>query len=97
MKIPGVGFEEQYTRFYSEASAAAHLVGFVAGDGTGVKGYVGIEGFYERLLKGKERYSVELRDSLGRTIIFSRKSLNNGSDGRNFVLSLDRSVQFFVE
>jgi len=97
MQIPGVGFEEQYTRFYPEASAAAHLVGFVAGDGTGVKGYVGIEGFYERLLKGKERYSVELRDSLGRPIISSRTSLNNGSDGGNLFLSLDRSVQFLVE
>lgn len=97
MEIPGVGFEENYTRFYPEASVAAHLIGFVGEDETGVKGYVGLEGFYDRLLKGKERYSTEFRDSLGRPIISSRTSTNSGLDGGNLFLSLDRSVQFLAE
>jgi cell division protein FtsI/penicillin-binding protein 2 len=98
IQIPGVGFEEHYTRFYPEASAAAHLVGFVGKDEEGQdKGYVGLEGFYDRLLKGKEGYSIELKDALGRPIIAKRTSMTNGLDGGSLSLSLDRSVQFLVE
>lgn len=97
LQLPGVGFEEDYTRFYPEASIAAHLVGFVGGDGAEAKGYVGLEAFYDRLLKGKEGYSIELRDALRRPIISKRTSVASGSNGGNLFLSLDRSVQFLVE
>lgn len=98
MQLPGVGFEEHYTRFYPEASVAAHLVGFVGKNETGQdKGYIGLEGFYDRLLKGKEGYAVELHDALGRPIISKRTPMTSGSDGGNLFLSLDRSVQFLAE
>ncbi|MDP2586094.1 MAG: penicillin-binding protein 2 [Candidatus Levybacteria bacterium] len=98
MQIPGVGFEEHYTRFYPEASVAAHLIGFVGKNEQGQdKGYVGLEAFYDRLLKGKEGYSIELRDALGRPIISKRTLMTSGSDGGSLYLSLDRSIQFLAE
>jgi len=98
VQIPGVGFEEHYSRFYPEASIAAHLIGFVGKNEAGLdKGYVGLEGFYDRLLQGKEGYSIELKDALGRPIISKRTLLTNGSDGGGLSLSLDRSVQFLAE
>jgi len=98
MQLPGIGFEERYTRFYPEASIAAHLVGFVGKNEVGQNtAYVGLEAFYDRLLKGKEGYSVELHDALGRPIISERTLMTKGSDGSNLLLSLDRSVQFLVE
>jgi len=98
IQLPGIGFEEHFTRFYPEASIAAQLVGFVGKDEEGQdKGYVGLEGFYDRLLRGKEGYSIEFRDALGRTIISSKTSMTGGSDGSNLFLSLDRSVQFLAE
>lgn len=98
IQLPGVGFEEHYTRFYPEASTAAHLVGFVGKNEEGQdKGYVGLEAFYDRLLKGKEGYAVELRDALGRPIISKRTAMTSGLDGSSLFLSLDRSVQFLAE
>ncbi|MDP2637871.1 MAG: penicillin-binding protein 2 [Candidatus Levybacteria bacterium] len=98
MNIPGIGFEEHFTRFYPEASTAAHLLGFVGkGDAGQDKGYVGLEGFYDRLLRGKEGYGIELRDALGRPILSKRIDKISGSNGGNLILSLDRSVQFLVE
>ena len=98
IRLPGVGFEEHYSRFYPEASIAAHLVGFVGKTESGQdKGYVGLEGFYDRLLKGKEGYAVELHDALGRPILSKRINSNGGSDGGNLILSIDRSVQFLAE
>lgn len=98
MELPGVGFEERFARFYPEASIAAHLVGFVGKNEAGEdKGYVGVEAFYERLLKGKEGYSTELKDALGRPIIAERTLVASGLDGNNLILSMDRSIQFLVE
>jgi len=98
MQIPGVGFEEYYSRFYPEASIAAHLVGFVGkNEGGQDKGYVGLEGFYDRLLRGKERYTLELHDALRRPILSRRIDNARSSDGSNLALSLDRSVQFLAE
>lgn len=98
VQLSGVGFEEHYRRFYPEASIAAHLVGFVGKDEGGQdKGYVGLEGFYDRLLKGKEGYSTELHDALGRPIVSKITLLTSVSDGGNLLLSLDRSVQFLAE
>jgi len=98
LRIPGVGFEENYKRFYPEASIAAHLIGFVGKNELGQdKGYVGIEGYYDMLLKGKDGYSIELKDALGKRIISERASISNGVNGSNLILSLDRSVQLLAE
>jgi stage V sporulation protein D (sporulation-specific penicillin-binding protein) len=98
MQIPGIGFEEHYPRFYPEASIAAHLIGFVGKDDQGQnKGYVGLEGFYDRLLSGTEGYSIELHDALGRPIISKRTLMSSGLDGGTLLLNLDRSIQFLIE
>jgi cell division protein FtsI/penicillin-binding protein 2 len=73
-------------------------VGFVGKSESGQdKGYVGLEGFYDRLLKGKEGYVVELHDALGRPILSKRIDRTSGSDGGSLSLSIDRSVQFLAE
>src|SRR3989344_2528787 len=44
LNLTGIGFIEQYKRFYPEASVAAHLLGFVGKDENGThKGYFGLE------------------------------------------------------
>ena len=99
LNIPGIGFEEHFSRFYPEASIAANLIGFVGKDESGRdKGYVGLEGFYDRYLRGKEGYAIELHDAMGRPILSKRTdSTTKGTDGGNLILSIDRSVQFLIE
>lgn len=98
MNLPGIGFEQYFTRFYPEASMAASLVGFVGKNDDGKdKGYFGLEGYYDRLLRGKEGYSVEIHDALGDPILSKRNTVSNGVDGSSIILSLDRSVQFLAE
>ncbi len=96
--IPGIGFEEQFVRFYPEASMAAQLIGFVGKTLEGKdKGYFGLEGYYDRLLKGRKGHSFEIRDALGSPILSRRNESLSGVAGSNIILSLDRSVQFLVE
>ena len=98
LKVPGIGFEQEYSRFYPEASLAANLLGFVGKDSLGDnKGYFGLEGYYDRLLHGKEGSAIEIMDATGRPILARADSNNNGTDGGSIVLSVDRSIQFLVE
>lgn len=96
--LPGVGFDDQSIRFYPEASIAAKLLGFVGKDELGGdKGYFGLEGYYDRQLRGKEGVATQIHDALGRPIL---AKLNNGSgeiNGRNLILHIDRVLQFILE
>lgn len=98
LNLPGVGFEQEFNRFYPEASMAAQLIGFVGKDQFGEdKGYFGVEGYYDRQLKGKSGIAIQVHDAFGRPIL-SRMNDNSGAiNGRSLVLSINRSIQFLVE
>lgn len=97
LKLIGIGFEKEFTRFYPEASLSAHLIGFVGKDEGGkAKGYVGIEGYYDRLLSGKEGKSLQVHDAFGRPILAETREASP-IQGSDIILSLDRSIQFLVE
>lgn len=98
LKLPGVGFEEGFNRFYPEASMSSHLLGFVGKNELGQdKGYFGLEGYYDRLLRGKESYGIEIHDALGRPILSKMNMTSGDIKGSDLVLNIDRAVQFLVE
>lgn len=98
LKIPGVGFEPESTRFYPEASLSAHLVGFVGKDNEGKdQGYFGLEGYYNRLLSGKEGKAIQVHDAFGRPILAKTSKVASQIDGSTLILNINRSVQFLVE
>ena len=98
-KITGMGFEQEFERYYPEASMAANLLGFVGKDEYGnSRGYSGLEGYYDRLLRGKEGTALQIHDALGRPILArvdSEKSF--GTDGNSLILNINRSIQFLAE
>lgn len=98
LRLQGVGFEEESVRFYPEASMAAHLVGIVGKDQLGQdKGYFGLEGYYDRQLKGKPGVSVQIHDALGRPILAKMNKNSYEVDGRKLTLNINRAIQFLVE
>ncbi|HEX7041674.1 MAG TPA: penicillin-binding protein 2 [Patescibacteria group bacterium] len=98
LNIPGIGFQVEYTRFYPEASMAAQLLGFVGKDSQGNdKGYFGLEGYYDRQLRGRDASAVEIHDALGRPILSKLDNSAQSQDGRTLVLHINRAIQFLVE
>lgn len=98
MKITGLDFEESQSRFYPEASMAAHLLGFVGKDENGEpKGYFGLEGYYDRQLRGKPGISMRMQDAWGNPVVSKLNEFSGKVDGRSLVLHLDRTVQFVLE
>ncbi|HEX8932090.1 MAG TPA: penicillin-binding protein 2, partial [Patescibacteria group bacterium] len=98
MDFPGVGFQEQYVRFYPEASTAAKLLGFVGRDENGNdKGYFGLEGYYDMQIRGKEGFATQIHDALGRPILAKMSNLDDKVDGRDLLLHVDRTIQFILD
>lgn len=97
LNLPGIGFEKSFTRFYPEASMAAQLIGFVGKDDLGKdKGYFGIEGHYDRLLRGKDGKMLQVHDAFGKPIL-SKITSTSEINGSSVVLSIQRPIQYIVE
>jgi len=98
LNLSGVGFRLEPRRFYPEASTSAHLLGFVGNDLNGQdKGYFGLEGFYDRELRGREGVLRQEKDVRGLPILLGEGVEESAQDGRSLFLHLDRSIQFIVE
>lgn len=98
LNLAGIGFEREDTRYYPEASMAAHLLGFVGSDDQGRnKGYFGLEGKYNLELGGRSGFLRQEKDAQGRPILLGKIHTQSVEDGRDLVLGLDRTAQFIVE
>jgi len=98
LNISGLDFQQDQMRFYPEGSMSAQLLGFVGSDDAGRdKGYLGVEGFYNRQLEGKPGFLKQESDPNGRPILTSSYLPVNPEDGYTITLTIDRSVQLIVE
>lgn len=98
LKLTGVGFEKEGKRYYPEASMSAHLLGFVAVDSRGDdKGFFGIEGFYDKELKGRNGLLRQEKDPFGAPILIGEAEKIDAENGRSLKLHLNKTVQLIVE
>lgn len=94
----GLVWQKVTIRDYPEASAAAHLTGFVAANSAGYpQGYFGLEGFYNRELTGREGKEVLETDAIGNPIVSGRQIAQESQPGRTLVTHIDRTVQFLAK
>ena len=98
LNLSGIGFQEESKRFYPEGSGSAHLLGFVGKDAAGKdKGYFGLEGYYDRELKGRPGFLTIEKDPQGNPILTSSREEFDKENGSSLVLNIDRTVQYILE
>jgi cell division protein FtsI (penicillin-binding protein 3) len=93
LRLPGIEFVAETSRFYPNRTLAAHVLGFTGMDG---KGLEGVEFFYDRHLRGTDTSIKILRDAHGNGFQ-SDPPGDEDASGKNLVLTLDQSIQFTVE
>ena len=94
-KLKGVGFQAESARVYPEGSLAAQTLGFVDGDGVG---QYGIEGMFNSQLQGKDGMLQSITDVANVPLSIGDKNINIPPvNGKNYVLTLDRSIQTYAE
>jgi cell division protein FtsI (penicillin-binding protein 3) len=93
LKLAGVDFIPEHSRFYPNRTLAAQMLGFTGIDGRGLEG---LEFYYDAYLKGGAGKFTVLKDALGRGFDLDRTEVPDYG-GRNLVLTLDKTVQFIAE
>lgn len=91
--LEGIGFIPEYNRFYPNTTLAAQLLGFTGLDGDGLEG---VEFYYDRYLRGKDRNVTVFKDALGRGFNAENQQVPATSGG-NLVLTIDSYVQYIAE
>ncbi|OGF35165.1 hypothetical protein A2482_00540 [Candidatus Falkowbacteria bacterium RIFOXYC2_FULL_48_21] len=96
--LEGVGWSKEIARFYPEKSIGSQLLGFVGkqAEKNILKGYYGVEGCYDKELAGEAGFLHSETDTLGRWIALAGKDFRPAEDGQSFVLTIDKSIQYFA-
>jgi cell division protein FtsI (penicillin-binding protein 3) len=91
----GIGFQETSQRVYPEGSLAAHVLGFVNTEGVGT---YGIEAALNDELNGKDGVLQAVTDVRNVPLTVGNNNIRiPKQDGKNIVLSIDRTIQSKVE
>ncbi len=98
LNIKGVNFEKEETRVYSEASSAAHLLGFVGKNSEGEDyGYFGLEGYYNLVLSGKPGFVSREQDAKGVPIALGDSRSVSSQEGVSLLTNIDKGLQIIVD
>ena len=91
----GVKLEPDTKRYYPYSSLAAHVIGFVGADNTGLSG---VEFTMDKTLTGTDGSILRLKNSVGTDMILeSYEDYLAASDGGDLVLTLDAQLQSYLE
>ena len=93
--IDGIFLIKEPKRFYPNGQLAAHLLGFVGDDNTGLEG---LEYKYDDILLEKPESLVWVRDAKGKKLFLrAEKNEAENKQALNVVLTIDNRIQYLVE
>jgi cell division protein FtsI (penicillin-binding protein 3) len=103
LKLPGVGQDNEYRRYYPAGETTAHLVGYTGagdiaqrrGQEVAEKGLEGIERMFERQLVGRPGSRSVIKDLRGR-IVEDMGSIRLPLEGKDIYLALDSRIQYIA-
>ncbi|MES2770481.1 MAG: penicillin-binding protein 2 [Pseudomonadota bacterium] len=92
LKVPGIGQDSAYRRYYPVGEMAAHVVGFTGIEGQGQEG---IELAYQDQLLGRPGSRRVIKDRRGQ-IVEDVGSIKPPQDGSDIRLALDAKIQYLA-
>jgi cell division protein FtsI (penicillin-binding protein 3) len=92
LKLPGIGLNKEYRRFYPSGEMTAHIVGFTGVDD---KGLEGVELAYQSQLLGHSGSRSVIKDRRGQ-IVEDVGSIKSPQDGKDIRLALDSKIQYLA-
>ena len=92
LKLPGIGLDKEYRRFYPSGEMTAHMVGFTGVDD---KGLEGVELAFQGQLLGHAGSRSVIKDRRGQ-IVEDVGSIKPPQDGKDIRLALDSKIQYLA-
>ena len=102
LNLPGIEFTKTFKRYYQNGDFASYLIGYAVkktdDDGSEyLVGELGIEGYCDKYLKGKDGYLTYEKDAQGYQLADRPTYGEDAEDGYDIYLTLDKQVQMFVD
>lgn len=106
LNLPGIDFVESFKRYYPKGDFASYILGYAkeeittnedGSEETTMTGEMGIEKYYDSTLKGEDGYTTYQKDLRGYKIAGTNEISKEASDGKDIYLTINSSIQFFVE
>ena len=92
LRLPGIGLDKEYRRYYPTGEMTAHMVGFTGVDD---KGLEGVELAFQSQLLGHPGSRSVIKDRRGQ-IVEDVGSIKPPRDGRDIRLALDSKIQYLA-
>lgn len=99
LNLPGLDFIESYKRYYPKGDFASYTIGYAKPEKEEqtIKGEMGIEKYYDKILKGEDGFIKYQKDLHGYKIANTPVKKQDASQGKDIYLTIDSKIQFFVE
>ncbi|WP_242943087.1 penicillin-binding transpeptidase domain-containing protein [Hydrogenoanaerobacterium saccharovorans] len=92
--ITCISLEEDNKRYYPYGSLASTVLGFTGSENHGA---YGLEAKYDDVLSGTPGRVVSAKNAWGTDMPFKYEKMYDATDGNSIVLTIDESIQHFVE
>lgn len=94
LDLPGVYYARDNLRFYPYGALGCQILGFTSADRTGT---TGLEGYYDRFLRGKDGEIAESADLVGAEIEGAAAAYLPAEKGLSLTLTVDARLQALCE
>ncbi|MGV3487759.1 MAG: stage V sporulation protein D [Tuberibacillus sp.] len=94
LHLAGVFIAEDFKRHYPYGSYLSHVLGFAGIDNQGL---IGLESYYDNLLKGERGHVAFFSDAQGNRMSSLKDQYIPPKDGLNLVLTIDQRIQSIIE
>ncbi len=105
LNLPGIDFIESFKRYYPKGEFLSFTLGYAKEEVTveegkevvRTEGELGLESYYDKTLRGEDGYLTYQKDLRGYKIAGTKEQKVDAVDGKDIYLTVDSSIQFFVE
>ena len=98
LDLPGIDFVADTKRYYPNGDFLSYVLGYAKKDENGnINGELGLEAYYNNILKGHDGYTTYQKDRLGYRIPNTKEITKKPKSGQDIYLTIDSRVQLFVE
>ena len=97
LELPGIDFIATYKRYYPNNDFLSYTLGYVQKHDENLVGEMGIEKYYDEILKGEDGYLQYQQDLNGYKIPNTPEIKKDEVDGMDIYLTIDGNIQMFIE
>lgn len=100
LNLPGIDFIENYKRYYPKGEFLSYTLGYAKSSDDSsntIAGEMGIEQYYDKILRGKNGYITYQKDLHGYKIANTKEVREEAIEGKDIYLTIDSNIQFFIE